>query len=204
MQEALARMRAKNGGGGVGGKGKAEGGVHGKAGSGSSMEPHAAGRPTTSHSNNRMQAVSAAAPAVKGPSTTGSIKHRPQGSSTKQQGPSKHLPHNKYNDDDDQGDWRAALRAVTGYDPGRYRDAGNDRMMEASVQDIMREERRSAVLGKQADMYVAMFGGVGGVCVGCSYGDVWCCMKMAAAVVMVFRATIIACVDQIFIPNFQP
>lgn len=58
---------------------------------------------------------------------------------------------------EEEGDWRAALRAVTGYDPRRYREVGgmgSDRAMEASVRDIMREERRSAVLGKKADMYV--------------------------------------------------
>lgn len=38
-----------------------------------------------------------------------------------------------------------------GYDPTKYRDAGDDRMMEASAADIAKEEARSRRIAKTED-----------------------------------------------------
>ncbi|KAJ9508904.1 hypothetical protein QJQ45_028214, partial [Haematococcus lacustris] len=54
-------------------------------------------------------------------------------------------------DDEQELDWRSAVRKVTGYDPRKYSAADDDdRNMEVSFQQIAAEERRSAKLGKVA------------------------------------------------------
>lgn len=56
-------------------------------------------------------------------------------------------------DDGGADDWRKELRSITGYDPSRFRDDPvADRFMVASAEQIRAEERRSAVLGRQADI----------------------------------------------------
>jgi len=54
-------------------------------------------------------------------------------------------------DDEEEADWRQHIRRLTGYDPRRYRDDGDDRSMEASWRDIMMEEKRSERMARRED-----------------------------------------------------
>ncbi|KAJ9509970.1 hypothetical protein QJQ45_011430 [Haematococcus lacustris] len=56
-------------------------------------------------------------------------------------------------DDEQELDWRSAIRKVTGYDPRKFSAADDDdRNMEVSFQQIAAEERRSAKLGRKEDL----------------------------------------------------
>lgn len=50
-------------------------------------------------------------------------------------------------DDEEESDWRKHIRSITGYDPSKYRDTGDDRSMVADYRTVLAEERRSARLG---------------------------------------------------------
>jgi hypothetical protein len=43
------------------------------------------------------------------------------------------------------------LRSVTGYNPAKYYDDGDDKDMEAGFDEIEHEERRSTWLGRKKD-----------------------------------------------------
>lgn len=45
----------------------------------------------------------------------------------------------------------SAIRKLTGYDPRKYRDDESDEDMEAGVEDILAEERRTARIGRRED-----------------------------------------------------
>ncbi|KAL3151444.1 Protein SPT2 [Trebouxia sp. C0009 RCD-2024] len=56
-------------------------------------------------------------------------------------------------DDEEEPDWRQALKSVTRYDPSKFDDRGfDDRSMEASYKQIQAEERRSARMGREDDL----------------------------------------------------
>lgn len=55
-------------------------------------------------------------------------------------------------DDEEEPDWRQALKSITKYDPSKFDDRGfDDRTMEANYKQIQAEERRSARLGREDD-----------------------------------------------------
>lgn len=55
-------------------------------------------------------------------------------------------------DDEEEPDWRQALKSITKYDPSKFDDrAFDDRSMEANFKQIQAEERRSARMGREDD-----------------------------------------------------
>ncbi|XP_030975570.1 protein SPT2 homolog [Quercus lobata] len=80
-------------------------------------------------------------PQKKIPSHPTSQEHRP-----------KKKPVKRYPDDGDEDENAISLiRQMFGYNPGRYRDEGDDSDMEANFEDIMKEEKRSAKIARKED-----------------------------------------------------
>mmetsp|Transcript_13857 Transcript_13857/g.39232 ORF Transcript_13857/g.39232 Transcript_13857/m.39232 type:complete len:297 (+) Transcript_13857:341-1231(+) len=80
-------------------------------------------------------------------------KHRAQVAGHKRPGSSLSRQDSFIEDEEDEEeeDWRKEMRAITGYDPSKYRDVGDDRMMVAGFNTVQAEERRSLRLGREAD-----------------------------------------------------
>ncbi|CAI9117670.1 OLC1v1019117C1 [Oldenlandia corymbosa var. corymbosa] len=57
----------------------------------------------------------------------------------------------RHDDEDEDEKALRMLREMTGYDPRKYTDRGDDRNMEASFHDIEKEERKSSKLGRKED-----------------------------------------------------
>jgi len=54
-------------------------------------------------------------------------------------------------DGDDDLDWQAQLRKMTKYDPTKFKDDFDDRLMEASWNEVQAEERKSLRMGRAED-----------------------------------------------------